>query len=76
MTKGIKASKGKGISIEWLADQVNELSDQHKYFWAFGLLQDTTPVWEHENNYALLNETSQTICDTVFLSIKEKQESL
>lgn len=63
------------LSIKKLANDINKLTDENKWFWSYGLLKDTSKVWEHKNNYALLNEMSQTICDTVFLSIEESKQT-
>jgi len=56
------------ISIKWLVDQINEYTNKYQYFWSYGLLKETSNIWKNKNNYNLLNEASQIICDDVFIS--------
>lgn len=59
------------INIKDIADQVNRDTDNCKYFWSYGLLKETKAIWEHPDNYLMLNEQSQIIFDTVLESLKE-----
>jgi dihydroneopterin aldolase len=60
------------MSIKELANEINTLTNEYKYFWSYGLLKETAKLWRDKNNYNLLNEFSQTICDTVFESLAEQ----
>lgn len=52
-------------SIQQLADAINQDCNELKYFWAYGLIQETASIWENESNRRLLNEVAQFMFECV-----------
>ena len=42
------------ITIEDIANDINEYCKEYKYFWAYGLIKETIKLWD-KNNHLLCN---------------------
>ena len=51
------------ITIDWLADTINEHCQKFEYFWAVGLVKETIDMWKVKDNYNLLDSAPQAIAD-------------
>jgi len=48
-----------------LATVINHHADKYEYFWAYGILKETAPLWEKDANKSLLNDTAQIIVNNI-----------
>jgi hypothetical protein len=62
------------MNIQQLAETINNDCDDFEYFWAFGLLKETAPLWRIEENRNMLGEVAQAMFMDVEKSIDEQGE--
>ena len=54
------------LSVEQLADDINEHCENHELFWAAGIIKETLRLWLPGHNYKLLIEPAQAIVDRYY----------
>jgi hypothetical protein len=52
------------ITAQDLANMINDDCDNYRYFYAFGLIQETSNIWTGENK-SLLCETAQIMLEQI-----------
>ncbi|KKN32518.1 hypothetical protein LCGC14_0812830 [marine sediment metagenome] len=54
---------GTKMTVEWLAEEINNHTKNHGLFWAAGLIRETVNLWKRPINYGLLNDAAKIIAD-------------
>jgi hypothetical protein len=62
-------------TVAALAEQVNDDCERFRYFWAYGLLKETAPLWSAPEHRALLSEYALPILEAVEESLAAKEQS-